>query len=140
MLGVNQWVLQSQVLVPAVKFFGFDAYGSFANVYRNYNIDPAFTKKDFGNTVLKYETGSNKKPINYWDSIRPLPLTVEEQRDYVKKDSLEQLRNDPHYLDSLDRINNKFKFSNILFGGKTISNQKKKLTYTVPSFIAGCKF
>ena len=140
MLGVNQWVLQSQVLIPAVKFFGFDAYGSFANVYRNYNIEPAFTKKDFGNTILKYETGSNKKPIAYWDSIRPLPLTVEEKRDYIKKDSLEQLRNDPHYLDSLDRINNKFKFSNILFGSKTISNQKKKLTYTIPSLLQGVSF
>ncbi len=140
MMGVNQWVLQSQILYPAVKFFGFDAYGSFANVYRNFNIDPAFTKKDFGNTVLKYETGSNKKPITYWDSIRPLPLTVEEKRDYVKKDSLEQLRNDPHYLDSLDRINNKFKLSNILFGGKTINNQKKKLTYTIPSLLQGVSF
>lgn len=140
MLGVNQWVLQSQVLIPAVKFFGFDAYGSFANVYRNFNIDPAFTKKDFGSTVLKYEAGSNKKPITYWDSIRPLPLTVEEKRDYIKKDSLEQLRNDPHYLDSLDRINNKFKFSNILFGGKTISNQKKKLTYAIPSLLQGISF
>lgn len=140
MLGVNQWVMQSQILYPAVKFFGFDAYGSFANVYRNFNIDPAFTKKDFGSTVLKYEAGSNKKPITYWDSIRPLPLTVAELKDYRKKDSLEQLKNNPHYLDSLDRINNQFKFSNLLFSGKTISNQKKKLTYSIPSLVQGVSF
>lgn len=140
MLGVNQWVLQSQVLFPAVKFFGFDAYGSFANVYRNFNTDPAFSKKDFGNTVLKYETGSNKKTVAYWDSIRPLPLTVQEKRDYIKKDSLEQLRNNPHYLDSLDRVNNKFKLSNLLFVGKTISNQKRKINYTVPSLLQGVNF
>ncbi len=140
MLGVDEWVPQNQILYPSVKFFGFDAYGSFANVYRNFNIEPVFQKKQFNNTVLKYETGSNKKAITYWDSIRPLPLTVEEQRDYVKKDSLEQLRNDPHYLDSLDRISNKIRISNILLSGKNISNQKKKMSYTIPSIVQGISF
>lgn len=140
MLGVDEWVPQNQILYPSVKFFGFDAYGSFANVYRNFNTEPVFQKKQFNNTILKYETGSNKKPFTYWDSIRPLPLTVEEQRDYIKKDSLEQLRNDPHYLDSLDRINNKIRISNILLSGKNISNQKKKMSYTIPSVVQGISF
>lgn len=140
MLGVDQWVPQNQILYPSVKFFGFDAFGSFANVYRNYNIEPVFLKKTFNNTILKYETGSNKKPITYWDSIRPLPLTFDEQRDYVKKDSLEQLRKDPRYLDSLDRISNKIKFGNILFSGKTINREKKKMSYTIPSLLQGISF
>ncbi len=140
MLGVNQWVIQSQILYPAVKFFGFDAYGNFANVYRNFNIEPKYTKKYFDNTVLKYEAGSNKKSITYWDSIRPLPLTIQEKSDYIKKDSLEQLRKDPRYLDSLDRISNKIKFSNILFSGKTIGNQKKKISYSIPSLVQGVSF
>lgn len=110
------------------------------NVYRNFNVDPKFTKKEFGNTILKYEKGSNKKPNQYWDSIRPLPLTVEEKRDYVKKDSLEQLRNDPHYLDSLDKISNKYRISNFLFSGKQINNQKRKLSYTLPSLAQGVSF
>ncbi|HLO39028.1 MAG TPA: DUF5686 and carboxypeptidase regulatory-like domain-containing protein [Lacibacter sp.] len=139
-LGTNFWVIQSQLLYPAVKFFGFDAYGSFANVYRNFNTDPDFEKKYFGNTVLKYEKGSNKKSINYWDSIRPLALTKEEQKDYVKKDSLEQLRKDPAYLDSLDRINNKLKITNILFAGKTFNKQNKKLSIGFPSLLTAANF
>ncbi len=43
--------------------------------------------------------------------IRPLPLLKEEVLDYRKKDSLEQLRKDPKYLDSLDRISNKVKIN-----------------------------
>jgi hypothetical protein len=139
MMGVNQWVVQSQVLYPAVKIFGFDAYGTFANVYRNFNLTPTFEKKHFNNTILRYEPGSNKKPVTYWDSIRPLALSDAEMRDYIKKDSLEQRRKDPTYLDSLDRIANKLKFSNIL-SGKTFNNQKNKTSFSFPSVLSGVQF
>ena len=48
-----------------------------------------------------------KKQWLTWDSIRPLPLLKEEVLDYRKKDSLEQVRKDPKYMDSLDRKRNK---------------------------------
>lgn len=139
MMGVNQWVVQSQVLYPSVKIFGFDAYGSFANVYRNFNLSPSFEKKHFNNTILKYEPGSNKKPVAYWDSIRPLALSDAEMRDYIKKDSLEQRRKDPAYLDSLDRIANKLKFGNIL-SGKTFNKEKNKTSFSIPSVLSGVQF
>lgn len=133
--GVQVWVMQSQVLYPSVKFFGFDAYGSFANVYRKFELSPAYTKKYFDNTIVRYETGSNKKSVAYWDSIRPLALTTEELRDYLKKDSLEQLRKDPFYLDSLDRVRNKVTFNDVLLTGKTFSRQRKKMSFSVPSLL-----
>ncbi|MBU6158002.1 MAG: hypothetical protein KGP35_03110, partial [Bacteroidetes bacterium] len=49
--------------------------------------------------------------------------------DYVKKDSLEQKRKDPHYLDSVDRVRNKVKWADILLLGKSISQERKKRTY-----------
>ena len=101
------WVIKSQVIYPSVKFFGFDAYGSFVNVYSKFNIDPKFDKNYFGNTVLKYEDSSNKKTEAYWQDTRPVPLRQDEIADYKKKDSLEQLRKDPRYLDSIDRKRNK---------------------------------
>lgn len=140
MKGHEQWVPQSQVLYPAVKLFGFDAYGVFGNVYKNFNSSPAFTKNDFGSTVLKYVEGSNKKTIAYWDSIRPLPLTTEEQKDYHKKDSLEQQRKDPHYLDSLDRRNNKVKFNDILLTGKTFQQQSKKQSFGFSPLLTSVQF
>lgn len=139
-IAVQHWVVQSQILYPAVKFFGFDAHGSFANVYRNFNTEPVFSKNYFDNTILKYEKGSNKKPIEYWDSIRPLALTREEQVDYIKKDSLEQLRENPAYLDSLNKISNKIKVSNILITGKTINRQSKQLSYNFPSLLQASSF
>ncbi len=140
MLGYHQWVMQSQVLYPSVKFFGFDVYGSFANVYRQFNLQPVFEKKHFNNTVLRYEKGSNKKSVEYWDSIRPITLSTEEYRDYIKKDSLEQLRKSPAYLDSLDRINNKIKPSQLILLGKTFNQQSRKMSYSFPALITMAGF
>ncbi len=94
------WVIKTQVLYPSVKLFGFDASGSFVNVYSKFNIEPSFEHKFFNNTYLKIYEGSNKKPAAFWDSIRPLPLQVEELNDYRKKDSLEIAHRTPQYLDS----------------------------------------
>lgn len=122
----NVWVIKNQVIYPAGKFFGFDFFGSFVQVYDKFDLDPLFQKKFFDNTLIKFYDSSNKKPLAYWDSIRPLPLLPEEVRDYVKKDSLEQVRKDPRYLDSLDKKRNKIRLGGILFTGQYISNQKKK--------------
>ncbi len=59
------WVMKNQVLYPAVKMFGFDGYGSFVNVYSNYDLNPQFEKGYFNNTILKYTDSSNKKPDEY---------------------------------------------------------------------------
>lgn len=125
------WMLKSQVLYLAIKLFGFDVTGSFVSVYNMYNIDPKFPKNHFSGTILKYDTGSNKKPMEYWEKIRPLPLLQEEEVDYKKKDSLEQLRKDPDYLDSLDRKRNKIKTSNILLTGKTLGRERTKENLTI---------
>ncbi len=128
------WMLKSQVIYPFVKFMGFDATGNFISIYSMYNLDPKFPKGHFSSTILSYDTASNKKPAYYWDNIRPLPLLTEEKVDYEKKDSLELLRKDPAYLDSLDHRRNKIKFSHILMSGKTLNRSKTKESITIRPF------
>ena len=139
-MGKDFWLMESQVLYPSVKFFGFDAHGSFVNVYRDFKLNPVFPKGYFDNTIIRYEEGSNQKEKNYWDSIRPIKLDETERMDYIIKDSLEQARKDPAYLDSLDRIRNKITLSNIILSGKTFSNQKRESTFTVPALIQAVGF
>lgn len=129
------WVIKSQVIYPAVKMFGFDGYGSFVNVYSKFSVNPPLEKKFFGNTYLKFYEGSNKKPSEYWDSIRPVPLQLEEVYDYRKKDSLEQARKDPRYLDSLDRKRNKVTVMKLLLFGQNISKEKKRVNINVTPVI-----
>lgn len=129
------WVVKSQVMYPSIKILGFDAYGSFVNVYSDFNINPDFEKGFFGNTIVEYLDSSNKKNEQYWEETRPVPLQLEEINDYKRKDSIEQAKKDPRYLDSLDRIQNKVGFGAILLSGKTVNKRKNRTTYTFNSLL-----
>lgn len=122
----NVWVIKNQVIYPSGKIFGFDFFGSFVQVYDRFNLNPVFAKKYFDNTIIKVYDSANKKSMAYWDSIRPLPLLTEEALDYKKKDSLEQVRKDPKYMDSIDRKRNKISLGGILLTGQSISKQKAR--------------
>ncbi|MEP6701148.1 MAG: DUF5686 family protein [Bacteroidota bacterium] len=139
-LNNDVWVIKNQVIYPAVKFFGFDGYGSFVNVYSDFNLHPTFDKKFFNNTILKYIDSSNKRTKSYWDSIRPVPLQVEEMTDYKRKDSLERIRKSPGYLDSIDKKRNKLNPVGILLTGQTFSREKRKVTYSINSLINALNF
>lgn len=134
------WMIHSQVLYPSVKMLGFDAAGSFVSVYSNYNLNPKFDKKFFDNIVLKYDSGSNKMPRRYWDTVRPVPLLNDEVLDYVKKDSMEIVRRDPKYLDSLDRKRNKITVGGLLLFGQTFTRQSKKTSFSYPPLIEVTNF
>lgn len=127
----SKWMLSSQVLYPAAKKFGFDAYGSFINVYSKYQLNPNWKSRFFDRFLLSYADSSNKRSLNYWDAIRPIPLTLEEQIDYLKKDSLEKKRMDPRYLDSLNKIRNKFTFPKLILTGQTLWTKTNRFSMTL---------
>ncbi|WP_299825838.1 DUF5686 family protein [uncultured Pontibacter sp.] len=81
-----------------------------------------FTKKE----VLAIEKEANTRDSAYWASVRPVPLTQEEVKDYTKKDSMEVIKNSQAYKDSIDHIRNKPSIGNFLFGGYTYSNSYKR--------------
>jgi len=136
----NAWVLRSQVIFPTIKIFGFDTYGSFVNVYSSYNLKPVFQKGFFDKTVMKYTDSSTKMTAAYWQENRPLVLQQDEVEDYLKKDSLEQKRKDPKYLDSLDRKANRFSPVQFLLVGQAFSKRKKRLTVQLPSLLETVQF
>lgn len=134
------WVVKQQIISPAGKIFGFDFFGSFVQVYDKVNVEPAIKKKFFNNIKYKFYDSANKKTKAYWDSIRPVPLLETEAKDYVKKDSLEQVRKSPHYLDSIDKAGNKVSIMNLLLTGKMFSKQSKKSSLYFPPSINGVNF
>lgn len=115
------WRTKNQVLYFNFKQFGIDAVGNFVNVYSQYNIDPKFGKKYFDNVIIKYDTAVNKRPKEYWDTIRPIPLEPEEFKDYKVKDSLYEIRKDSALtqaaLDSLRKKQGKIKPYKFFWGG-----------------------
>lgn len=125
------WVIKSQVLYPAVNVFGFKAYGSFVNLYSDFDVHPVFGKKYFDNIYLAFSDSSNKRTSTFWDSIRPVPLQVEEFQDYRKKDSIEKAHTSAAYLDSIDKKGNKLSLPEFLLLGQSFNKQSKRTSYSL---------
>ena len=129
-LNKEVWYISSQVIYPAVKFLGFDAWGSFVNIYSNFTVEPVFDKKTFDNTILKYTDSSNKKTAVYWEKARPVPLMADEVKDYKRKDSLEIVRKDPRYMDSMDKKRNEFRPLQAMLFEQTFTYQRHHTTFS----------
>ena len=116
-------------------FLGFRFGGYFIALYKNYDFGGNLKKKDFAE-VLKITKEVNKKDSTYWEQARPIPLTAEEQIDYVKKETLAAKRESKVYLDSLDAVNNKFKPLRFIIGsGYNPRNRYKKEYYRFGSLV-----
>lgn len=128
------WKTKNQYLSFAFKQFGFQISGGFVNVYTDYNINPGFTKKTFDRTIMRYDTGFNRKDSVFWNKSRPVALETEERRDFVFKDSLNRARNDSfrskRYLDSLRRNQKPITPMGILWKGQSHNFYGKRSTLT----------
>lgn len=110
------WRIFSRSFSLTGGFFGFKYGGSFVAVYSEYDLNPQFKKGFFDNEILKVEREANEKDSLYWLEARPIPLTADEAVDYVVKDSIREVRESKVWLDSMDRVKNKFKPLNVLLG------------------------
>jgi hypothetical protein len=114
--------------------FGVKMGGNFLTVYSDYDVKPIFAKKYFDNIIIKYDTGVNKKTIEYWDSARAVPLEKEEELDYKKKDSTFKSNKDSllskHYLDSVNKSQRKIKPLDIITRGIFRFHNTKTHTYS----------
>lgn len=119
--------------------FGFGFRGDFSAIYTNYELNPSLPKNFFGNEEMKVLDGANKTADSLWQLIRPVPLTQEENLDYVKKDSLQKIWTSPAYLDSVDREDNKFNLSDLLFG-YSHENSLKRRSWSIGSPLFSLQF
>lgn len=130
----GDWIKRSQSIDFEFAFLGFKGNGRFIANYTNYDFAPQFDKESFGPEVLSFEQDANKKDSIYWNKKRPVPLTVEESKNYIVKDSIAKVRNDPKYKDSVDRVNNKFRMTSLLTG-YTYRNSNKNERYSYDGLI-----
>lgn len=130
----DTWRAKNQLIHFNFSQFGIDAVGNFVSVYSNYNLQPVFDKNFFDNVVIKYDTGVNKKPKAYWDTIRPVPLEKEEARDYVVKDSLFEVHKDSAKsqlaVDVLNAKQGKISVPDVFWGGIRRTHYTKEGSYT----------
>jgi len=133
------WVKRSQTIDFGFKMFGFGGDGRFTAVYDNYDFQPDFDKKSFTNEVLAFAEGANKKDSLYWQNVRPVPLTLEEQNDYVVKDSLQIVEHSKTYMDSVDAAANAFKLLDPIMG-YSYENSYDRWRFSVGSPLLNLRF
>lgn len=122
------WAKNVQSLDFNAGIFGMKFTGKFTHVFSNYVFKEAFEKKTFGKEVVSFAENANKKETSFWTETRPVPLTEEETINYVKKDSIQTLRNSQVYLDSIDAKGNKFKLLKVITG-YTYRNSHKNWSF-----------
>ena len=110
------WMPISQNLSFRFGALGIKGNGSFTGIFKNYVIDPVFPDHFFRNEELKVADEANTKDTSYWSTVRPIPLTLEEKKDYERKDSVSQIRDSRRYKDSIDKIRNRLEPADILEG------------------------
>ncbi|WP_443946173.1 DUF5686 and carboxypeptidase regulatory-like domain-containing protein [Pedobacter sp. AW1-32] len=116
---------------------GFKFSGYFLGVYSNYDINPNFEKGFFNGELLRVTEMVNKKDSLYWKNNRPIPLTLDERLNYVRKDSIAKRKESKHYLDSLEKENNKFTIGKLLLRGYSVNNRFNKKYYSFDPILGG---
>ncbi len=135
----NIWAKISQNIDFKYGLFGINGDGRFTAVFSNYQFNLGLTKNDFSREIVSFADNANKKDSLFWHTIRPVPLTTEEITDYVKKDSIQIVKDSKTYKDSIDTVRNKFKLGDIL-GGYSYSNTYKNWRIGITSPIQAISF
>lgn len=136
--SINSWILRSQNFSFSAGFLGFKLKGIFLVSNSEFKKDDhsVIARK---NEVLEILSGSNKKSKTYWDSIRPVPLTEEEARNYKIKDSIRIYKDTRNYKDSMDRISNRFEYTDLLLGFD-FKNTYRRRYFTIQSILNSIQF
>ena len=137
-LQQDMWVIKQQVLYPTMKILGFDFAGHFVTVYDDQKVNQPVADSVFNKKIVSvYDKGANKKDTTYWAEARPVPLEVEEYIDYIVKDSLRLKYEDPRYIDSMRKRNNRIKLMDVVLTGVTHTGKNSKLLFRTNSLLTG---
>ena len=135
----NKWMQSSNKFEFSGGLFGFRLKGYFISVYKDYDLNPTFKKHEF-NEILNIPQKVNKNDSLYWNKERPIPLTLEEQKDYKKKEKIAARLESKTYLDSLDKATNKVTPSGLLLTGINIIDRYKHAFYHLDPLVSSILF
>lgn len=115
-LNKDVWRVFSQRLDFKIKILAFRFRGYFSGVFSNYNLTPQYPPNFFKNELFTALKATQTNDLKKWETIRPIPLTLEEIKDYRRKDSIQSVRTSKTYIDSTMRKGNRFAPLDLLLG------------------------
>ncbi len=126
MLDDSIWVLKTQQFDYQTKSGRTVFNGQTKVKFFNWVINPEFKKRFFSNELGVVTEEAYERDSSYWESIRPEPLTPEEQRFIAYTDSVRELKESEAYLDSMQAVANKVTLRKLFIDGITIVDHKKE--------------
>ncbi|MCO6461159.1 MAG: carboxypeptidase-like regulatory domain-containing protein [Saprospiraceae bacterium] len=135
----EKWMPLSQLIAFKAGFFGLKFEGSFLGMYQDYEMLDKDSKIDKKDVIIAFDKLAAKQTDAYWEALRPIKLTDAEAADYHQRDSMAIAHQSPEYLDSMDHIANKFKFTNILTR-YTYRNSVSQYSLSAGNLLMGLRF
>ncbi|MDB5136677.1 MAG: carboxypeptidase-like regulatory protein [Mucilaginibacter sp.] len=112
---------------------GFKFEGYYLGIYNNYNLHVVFPEHHFNGEKMRMDTFATRKDSVYWQKVRPVPLTPQENLDYSKKEEIAALKKSLDYIKSRnDPKNNFYILPYLPFGYKASYKDNKDSIYVFP--------
>ena len=125
----NRWMPAKTTYEWKVKEGSTKKAGKTEVVQSEFKFDLVLPKRFFGAEVGVTTENAYKRDSTFWESIRPQPLSKDEQKVVKEKERMEILMNSKVYLDSIDKIYNKITVPKIIYSGIGHINRSKKQTW-----------
>jgi len=135
----DKWVVERREFNYSISDGKYIVSANTRVKHSNYDFNPQFNKKDFGDAVLVYDEMAYEKDSVYWDSLRPISLKQEELSFIHKQDSVTKFLESEAYLDSVDQEFNKISFWDVTLNGIGFRNRFKKQEFYINSLLASAK-
>jgi Family of unknown function (DUF5686)/CarboxypepD_reg-like domain len=132
-LNSEKYMLTDARYEWAVKEGGKKYKGQTEVSQKDFSFDVPLPKRFFGDMIGLTTQTAYEKDSTFWASIRPKPLSKEEQTVITNKQKLDELLNSKVYLDSLDKISNRITFQKLIWSGVTHTNRIKKTDWSFGS-------
>ena len=115
------------------SILAFKYEGYYLGIFDHYQLNPHFTDHFFNGERLHIANNAQNHDLAYWKTIRPLPLTPQEDRDYSNKSELASLKKAMAQFGQHEESANPFKpFPYLLSGYKAAYKKGKDTLYVFP--------
>lgn len=127
----EKWMLTKATYKWKTKEGGGKKNGKTEVTQSDFEFDKTYPKRFFTAELGSTTAEAYKRDTTYWATIRPEPLSVEEQAIMSYKDSVEAHHNSKVYLDSLDKVYNKITLLKVFWAGVGHINRTQKTNWSL---------
>ncbi|UVD78702.1 DUF5686 family protein [Myroides albus] len=121
----NRYLKTTQNIYLKGKFIVFDYIGQYTSFYTDYKKADYLKKGDFSIELIEYKDDFLNKSNNYWDELRPTPLTAKERGNFLNK-SIYTRDNTKAILDSIDKRTNNFTIFKLVKGYEYLNSYQNR--------------